>query len=58
MNKAQENLYSDNFFYVFVDLKHGDLKPDFYVAPSKTVADYKKTRTRSIKINLKKWETT
>lgn len=40
MQKKHENVFSDNFFYVFVDLKPGNEKPDFYVVPSKIVAEY------------------
>jgi len=32
--------FSDNFFYVFVDLKPGNDKPDFYIVPSEVVAKY------------------
>jgi hypothetical protein len=38
-NKAEKN-FSDNLFYVFVDLKLGNEKPDCYVVPSKEVANY------------------
>jgi len=41
MQQKHENVYSDSFFYVFVDLKPNE-KPDFYVVPSKVVADYLK----------------
>lgn len=38
------------FFYVFVDLKPTNEKPDFYIVPSKTVANYlKKTHSEWLK---------
>ena len=39
IDKKQENIYSDQLFYVFVDLKQTQ-KPDFYIVPSKEVAKY------------------
>ena len=39
ISKKQENLHSDQLFYVFVDLKQNQ-KPDFYIVPSKEVAEY------------------
>lgn len=53
MQKKHEGIFSTNFFYVFVDLKPGSEKPDFYVVPSAVVAKYVKQshanwlRTRS-----------
>ena len=44
--KKHEKIFSPNLFYVFVDLQEGNQKPDFYVMPSKTVADYVKTMHR------------
>jgi hypothetical protein len=40
MQKKHENVFSDNFLYVFVDLKPGNEKPDFCVVPSKIAAKY------------------
>lgn len=40
LQKKHENIFSDNFFYVFVDLKPTNEKPDFYIVPSKVVAEY------------------
>jgi hypothetical protein len=40
LQSKHENIFSDSLFYVFVDLKHGNEKPDFYVVPSKIVAEY------------------
>ncbi len=48
MAKKQETIFSSKLFYVFVDLNPGDKKPDFYIVPSKIVADY-------IRISHKKW---
>lgn len=39
LSQKCEGIYSDNLFYVFVDL-YEDKKPDFYVIPSKVVATY------------------
>jgi hypothetical protein len=38
--KKHEGIFSPKLFYVFVDLYEGNQKPDFYVVPSKAVADY------------------
>lgn len=40
LTKKHENIFSNNLFYVFVDLKPTNEKPDFYVVPSKVVAEY------------------
>lgn len=40
LNEKAESFYADNLFYVFVNLKGERERPDFYVVPSKTVADY------------------
>lgn len=48
MNKKHENIYSNNLFYVFVDLNENNKMPDFYIVPSKIVADY-------IKKSHQKW---
>jgi len=40
LNKKAEDFYSDNLYYVFVTLKNTKERPDFYVVPSKVVADY------------------
>ena len=44
LQEKHENVFSDNLFYVFVDLKPGNDKPDFYVVPSLHVAKYIKER--------------
>src|SRR3990170_4613705 len=38
LSKAAEEYFADNLFYVFVNLNDGG-QPDFYVVPSKVVAD-------------------
>ncbi|RMD61095.1 aspartate ammonia-lyase [Candidatus Parcubacteria bacterium] len=40
LNKKAESFYSDNLFYVFVNLKSPDERPDFYIVPSKVVANF------------------
>ena len=42
LNKKNETLFSDNLFFVFVDLKSSNEKPDFYIVPSLNVAGYVK----------------
>jgi hypothetical protein len=55
LQSKHENIFSDNLFYLFVDLKPGNEKPDFYVVRSKTVADYvKKTHSDWLKQTTKK----
>ncbi len=51
LNEKSENYYADNLFYVFVNLKEGDQRPDFFVVPSKIVA---KQITKSHKSWLKR----
>jgi len=43
MGKKDENIFSDYLFYVFVDIKYNNEKPDYYIVKSKTVAEYVKT---------------
>jgi hypothetical protein len=40
LNKKGEDFYSDTLFYVFVNLKNADERPDFFVVPSKIVANF------------------
>ena len=40
LNKKAETFYADNLFYVFVNLKGSQVRPDFYIVPSKVVADF------------------
>jgi len=42
MGKRDENVFSDYLFYVFVDIKYNNEKPDYYVVKSKIVAEYVK----------------
>jgi len=42
MGKKDENIFSDYLFYVFVDIKTSNEKPDYYVVKSKVVAEYVK----------------
>src|SRR3989339_1710562 len=49
LNKDSKNLSSQDFFYVFVNLKK-DIKPDFYIVPSGEVArnvDFSRAKTGS-----------
>lgn len=39
LSEQADNYYSDNFFYVLVKLKGLNERPDFYIVPSKVVAD-------------------
>ena len=40
LNKKGEDFYSDTLFYVFVNLKELDERSDFFIVPSKVVADF------------------
>jgi hypothetical protein len=40
LNEKADTYYADNLFYVFVNLRDDRLRPDFYVVPSKDVAQY------------------
>ena len=40
LNEKAEKFYADNLFYVFVNLKSQEERPDFYIVPSKIVAAY------------------
>lgn len=46
LSEKAESFYADNLFYVFVNLKSRDELPDFYVVPSRVVADYIKDSHR------------
>lgn len=39
LNKKGEDFYSDTLFYVFVNLKGVDERSDYFIVPSKVVAD-------------------
>jgi len=45
LGEKADTYVSDNLFYVFVLLKADKERPDFYIVPSKIVADYIKTET-------------
>ncbi len=47
LNEKAEKFYGDNLFYVFVNLKPEDQRPDFYIVPSKVVARYIKRSNRN-----------
>jgi hypothetical protein len=40
LNKKAEEYFADNLFYVFVNLNNGQKPPDFFIVPSKIVAEY------------------
>ena len=40
LNKKGEDFYSDTLFYVFVNLNGDDERSDFFIVPSKIVADF------------------
>lgn len=42
LNKKAEELAEDNFIYVFTNLKELGQLPDYYIVPSKIVAEYVK----------------
>jgi hypothetical protein len=42
LDKKAEDFYSSNHFYVFVMLNTQDVKPDFFIIPSKVVAKFVK----------------
>jgi len=38
LNEKAEKYYADNLFYIFVNLKKENQRPDFFIIPSKVVA--------------------
>jgi hypothetical protein len=48
LGKKAENHFKEGLFYVFVNLKEKDKRPDFHIVPSKTVANY-------VRESHKKW---
>lgn len=40
LNEKGETFYADNLFYAFVNLKAPEQRSEFYIVPSKIVADY------------------
>lgn len=43
LNQKCENYFAENLFYVFVGLNDREGHPDFYIVPSKIVAEYAKS---------------
>ncbi len=55
LNEKAEKYFADNLFYVFVNLKEGNQRPDFFIVPSKIVAQYcKKNHTNWLKMPNRK----
>ena len=42
LDKKVEEFYADNLFYVFVSLNNNQCPPDYFVVPSKIVAEFAK----------------
>jgi len=42
LGKKAENYFEKELFYIFVKLKADNVKPDYHIVPSKTVAEYVK----------------
>jgi hypothetical protein len=42
LNKKAEDYFADRLFYVFVNLKNNRSRPDYYIVPSKVVAEHVK----------------
>ena len=40
VSQKAENDFNDNLFYIFVNLKETNERADYYIVPSKIVADY------------------
>jgi hypothetical protein len=47
LTNKSEDFYADNLYYVFVNLNDGKKFPDFFVVPSKTVANHIKTNHKT-----------
>ncbi len=47
LNEKAENYYADNLFYIFVNLKEKNQRPDFFIVPSRVVAKYVKRSHKS-----------
>jgi hypothetical protein len=48
LNQKAEEYFADNLFYIFVNLKRENERPDFYIVPSEIVAN-------SIKVRHQEW---
>ncbi|MFH1009504.1 MAG: hypothetical protein V1800_18660 [Candidatus Latescibacterota bacterium] len=44
VNEKAETYYAENLFYVFVNLKGDRLRPDYYIVPSKDVAEHVRSK--------------
>lgn len=44
LNKKSEKFFSKNHFYIFVALKEIEKRPNFFIVPSKIVADFARER--------------
>ena len=40
LNEKAEKYFAKHLFYIFVNLKSNNQRPDFYIVPSKVVAEY------------------
>jgi hypothetical protein len=40
LNEKAEDYFSDNFFYIFINLNKANTYPEFFIVPSKVVAEY------------------
>jgi len=47
LSDKAEKYHADNLFYVFVNLKGGHERPDYYIVPSKKVARHIRSRHRA-----------
>ncbi|MEA2074633.1 MAG: hypothetical protein U9O85_02700 [Euryarchaeota archaeon] len=55
LNQKAENYFEENLFYIFVNLKGTNERPDFYIVPSKVVAEHiKKSHQEWLKTPGKK----
>lgn len=48
LSNKNEDLYNENLLYVFVNLKEGQIRADYYIVPSEIVAEY-------VKVSHKNW---
>ena len=50
LNKKAEEYFAKNLFYVFVNLNNDKQNPDYFIVPTKIVADYcKKSHSEWLK---------
>lgn len=51
LTQKSENYFTDNLFYVFVSLNNNESSPNYFIVPSKIVAEYvKETHAQWLKI--------